>query len=63
MFFGQMNAPATLPIYVLMHLVNSKFLSRLYCTLRAVAFFFMLYNEAFILLLRNVTAGQKEITL
>ena len=24
--FGQINAPATLPIYVLIHLMNSKFL-------------------------------------
>jgi len=49
MFFGQINAPATLPIYVLMHLVNSKFLGRLYCTLPPVSFFFMLFNEAFLL--------------
>ena len=40
MFFGQINTPATLPIYVLMHLVNRKFLGRLYCTLPAVAYFF-----------------------
>jgi len=29
MFFGHINAPATLPIYVHMHLMNSKFLGRL----------------------------------
>ena len=39
MFFGQINAPATLPIYVLMHFVNSKFLGRLYCTLPAITCF------------------------
>ena len=55
MIFGQINAPATLPIYVLMHLVNSKFLGRLYCTLPARQFFLMLHNEAFFLNLRNVT--------
>ena len=49
MFFGQINAPATLPIYVLMHLLNSKFLGRLYCTLPLVAFLFMLHNKAFLL--------------
>jgi len=30
MFFGQINAPVTLPIYVHMHLMNRKFLGRLY---------------------------------
>jgi len=30
MFFGQINAPATLPIYILMQLMNNKFLGRLY---------------------------------
>jgi len=40
MFFGQINAPATLPICVLMHLVNNKFLSRLYRTLEPVACYF-----------------------
>jgi len=33
-----------------MHLVNNKFLSSLYCTLQAVACFFMLYNEDFLFL-------------
>ena len=49
MFFGHINAPATLPIYVLIHLVNSKFLGWLYHTLPARQFFFTLYNEAFLL--------------
>jgi len=40
MFLVQINAPGTLPIYILMHLVNSKFLGRLYSTLPAVACFF-----------------------
>jgi len=52
MFFGQINAPATLPIYVLTHLVNNKFLSRLHGTLEPITcFVFMLYNEAFVFLL------------
>jgi len=44
--------------------MNSKFLGRLYCILPAVACFFMLYNEAFLLLIKNVThTGQKKLTL
>jgi len=39
MFFGQINAPATLHIYVLTHLVNSKFLGRLYTSSRRLFFF------------------------
>ena len=56
MFFGQINASATLPIYVLMHLINSKFLRTLYTSSRRL--FFMLYNETFLLLLRNVTQNR-----
>jgi len=39
MFFGQINAPGTLPIYVLIHLLNSKFLGWPYRTLPACQFF------------------------
>jgi len=39
MLFGQINAPAALPIYAHMHLMNSKFLGRLY-TSRCCLFFF-----------------------
>jgi len=64
MFFGKINAPATLPIYVIMHLVNSKFLGWLYTSSRRL-FFLMLYNKAFLLLLRNVTQSRpaEKITL
>ena len=46
MFFDQINAPATLRIYVLMHLVNSKFLGRLYRALRARLFFFYAIQQS-----------------
>jgi len=38
MFIGQINALATLPIYVLMHLINSKFLGRSYTSSRHLFF-------------------------
>ena len=62
MFFGQINAPATLLIYVLKYLMNSKFLGRLHRALRARLFFLMLYNEGFLLNLKNV-AGERQVTL
>ena len=45
MFFGQINVPASLPIHVLIHLVNSKFLGWLYLPLPARQFFYV-YNVA-----------------
>jgi len=63
MFFDQINTPANLPIYIFMHLVNRKLLGRLYHTLRA-RLFFLLYNKAFLLNLRNVTQlDERQVTL
>jgi len=42
MFFGQINASATLPIHVRMHLMNSKFLVS--CTLPYIACLFLPYK-------------------
>jgi len=53
MFFGQVNAQTTLPIYVHMRLMNSKFLGRLY-TSRVACLFLCSTTAAFLLLLRNV---------
>jgi len=64
MFFGQINARATLPIYVFMHLVNSKFLGSLYCTLPDVACFFYAIQQSFSFASEERdTASQKKITL
>ena len=57
--FGQINIPANLPIYVLMHLVNSKFLGRLYHKLPAVTCLFNAIQQS-LLLLRNVTHSRPE---
>jgi hypothetical protein len=63
MFFGQINAPATLSIYVRIHHMNSKFLGRLY-TSPCRLFVFMQYNWR----LSSPTemwdrVGQQKITL
>ena len=64
MFYGQINAPATLPIYVLMHLVNSKFLRRLlYTSSRRLFFFNAIQRSLFFDSEEHDTAGQSKITL
>ena len=40
MFCGQIHAPATLPNYVLMHLMNTKFLASLYSSKPRLFFFY-----------------------
>jgi len=51
-----MNAPASLTIYVLIHLVNSNFLGLLYSTVQSPATFFMRHKVACLLKLWNVSA-------
>ena len=45
MFFGQINAPATLPIPVLIHLVNSMFLGWQYHHVQRATIFYAIQSR------------------